>query len=97
MKYRRLIPLPVLAALLGACGDDGAPQEGQVTGEVLEGSISDEMLPLDQVRSEAPLADPTASARSGGTAGSTSETESAGEDDTDAQEPQPAEPAAEAD
>ena len=47
-----------LAALLAACNGD-APQEGEVTGEVLEGTISDEMLPLDRVQSEAPLADPT--------------------------------------
>ena len=47
-----------LAALLTACNGD-APQEGEVTGEVLEGTISDEMLPLDRVQSEAPLADPT--------------------------------------
>ena len=51
-----------LAALLAACNGD-APQEGEVTGEVLEGTISDEMLPLDRVRSEAPLADPTGTAR----------------------------------
>ena len=47
-----------LAALLTACNGD-APQEGEVTGEVLEGTISDEMLPLDRVQSEAQLADPT--------------------------------------
>ena len=51
-----------LAALLTACNGD-APQEGEVTGEVLEGTISDEMLPLDRVQSEAPLADPTGTAR----------------------------------
>ena len=51
-----------LAALLAACNGD-APQEGEVTGEVLEGTISDEMLPLDRVRSEAPLADPTGTGR----------------------------------
>ena len=51
-----------LAALLTACNGD-APQEGEVTGEVLEGTISDEMLPLDRVRSEAPLADPTGTGR----------------------------------
>ena len=50
-----------LAALLTACNGD-APQEGEVTGEVLEGTISDEMLPLDRVQSEAPLADPTGTA-----------------------------------
>ena len=51
-----------LAALLTACNGD-APQEGEVTGEVLEGTISDEMLPLDRVQSEAPLADPTGMGR----------------------------------
>ena len=51
-----------LAALLTACNGD-APQEGEVTGEVLEGTISDEMLPLDRVQSEAPLADPTGTGR----------------------------------
>ena len=57
MSSSRLLAA-VLAALLAACNGD-APQEGEVTGEVLEGTISDEMLPLDRVQSEAPLADPT--------------------------------------
>lgn len=47
-----------LAALLVACGGE-APQEGEVSGEVLEGTISDQMLELEQVRSPPPLADPT--------------------------------------
>jgi hypothetical protein len=51
-----------MALLLVACGDDPAPEEGEVSGEVLEGTISDAMLPLDQVRSRAPLAEPTESA-----------------------------------
>lgn len=58
MSPSRLITVVVLAILLPACNGDAA-EEGEVTGEVLEGTISDEMLPLDQVRSEAPLADPT--------------------------------------
>ena len=33
--------------------DDGR----EASGQVLEGSISDEMIPLDQVRSQAPLAE----------------------------------------
>lgn len=44
-------------ALLAACGDEAA-QEGDdrsASGEVLEGTISDEMLPLDQLTSEPPL------------------------------------------
>ena len=58
MRLPRLLAAATLAALLAACNGD-APEEGEATGEVLEGSISDEMLPLDQVRSEAPLADRT--------------------------------------
>ena len=54
---------PLLLAL-SACGDDPAvdvENDGrEATGEVLEGTISDEMLPLDQVRSQAPLAEPDA-------------------------------------
>lgn len=54
----------VLAPLLSACGDDPAPalEEGEreASEEVLEGTISDAMLPLDQVRSQAPLAEPEA-------------------------------------
>ncbi|MGV3555589.1 MAG: hypothetical protein ACO1OD_10060 [Croceibacterium sp.] len=68
MSPSRLIAVAVLAILLPACNGD-ATEEGEVTGEVLEGTISDEMLPLDQVRSEAPLADPTgARGGSGGVA-----------------------------
>ncbi len=55
---------PVLAMIpalmLAGCGDDPAPiaDDGtrEASGEVLEGSISDDMLPTDQVRSQAPLA-----------------------------------------
>ncbi|GAA0284055.1 hypothetical protein GCM10009127_26870 [Alteraurantiacibacter aestuarii] len=47
---------PVL--LLAACSDDpDAVQESdgrEASGEVLEGSISDEMIPLDQLQSQAP-------------------------------------------
>ena len=62
MNFCRLLVAATLATLLAACNGD-APQEGEVTGEVLEGTISDEMLPLDRVRSEAPLADPTGTGR----------------------------------
>jgi len=52
---------PLLLAL-SACGDEGdlaVENDGrEASGEVLEGSISDAMLPLDQVRSQAPLAAP---------------------------------------
>ena len=61
MKLPLLVSLLPLA-LLAACQDDAAPAEGEgdVSGEVLEGTISDAMLPLDTVRSQPPLlnADP---------------------------------------
>ena len=47
-----LAPLAVLAACKGQPKDSG----GTATGEVLQGSASDAMLPVDTVRSQAPLA-----------------------------------------
>jgi hypothetical protein len=70
--------------LLAACGDSSGDEAGTASGEVLEGTISDSMLPLDTVRSQPPLAQPSA-ARTGASA-SASETpegeatEAAGED-----------------
>lgn len=53
---RNLI-VPALALALLGCGaekkDEGA---GTAAGEILPGSASDAMLPLDTVRSQAPLA-----------------------------------------
>ena len=53
--------LPLLA-LLAACGDAAiAPDDDAAraaSGEVLEGSISDEMLPLEDLRSQPPVAAP---------------------------------------
>ena len=55
---------PVL--LLAACGDEASDQAtpetgGEVSGDVLEGTISDDMLPLDQVTSTSPPAERTPS------------------------------------
>ena len=51
-------------ALLAACDGDKAGDEARApSGEVLEGTISDSMLPLDTVRSQPPLAEPKAGAR----------------------------------
>ena len=54
---RHAFPLLSLALMLAACGgakkDEGA---GTAAGEILPGSVSDAMLPLDTVRSQAPLA-----------------------------------------
>jgi hypothetical protein len=48
-----------LALLASACNDDAAApaeQGGAASGEVLPGSISDAMIPLEQIDSQAPLA-----------------------------------------
>ena len=59
-----LLPAATLTLLLAACGDEPAPavEEGEreASQEVLEGTISDDMIPLDELRSTAPLAEPEA-------------------------------------
>jgi hypothetical protein len=55
----RLIAPALLALLLTGCGGDEAKKAegaGTAQGEVLPGSVSDAMIPLDQVKSQAPLA-----------------------------------------
>jgi hypothetical protein len=61
---RLLLALPALA-LLAACGggDTSGNDSRAASGEVLEGTISDAMLPTDRVRSEPPLEDPEAFAK----------------------------------
>ena len=60
---RLILALPALA-LLAACGGDAPASDGRsASGEVLEGTISDAMLPVDRVRSEPPLEDPEAFAK----------------------------------
>lgn len=58
MKRAALLPLLCLA--LAACNEQAstpaAEQGGAASGEVLAGSISDAMIPLDQLESQAPLA-----------------------------------------
>jgi hypothetical protein len=54
---KRLLLVLAPAALLGGC-DDSPAETSAGPGEVLEGTISDAMLPVDQVRSEPPLEDP---------------------------------------
>ncbi len=46
----------LLGASLSACGEESAQSDDRTaSGEVLEGSISDAMLPLDTVTSQPPL------------------------------------------
>lgn len=59
-KYAALAA-PLLLAL-SACSEEPAPAavdgEREASGEVLEGTISDAMLPVDELRSQPPLAAP---------------------------------------
>lgn len=53
---RSAVILPAIL-VLAACGSDPSPSAdgaNTVSGEVLEGSISDAMLPLDTVQSQSP-------------------------------------------
>ncbi|WP_126172963.1 hypothetical protein [Altericroceibacterium xinjiangense] len=55
--------LPVLLLLLLAAGCDDTsdqPKNSVASGEVLEGTISDEMLPYSELRSHPPIAEPGA-------------------------------------
>ena len=60
-RLRALIALASLA-LIASCGkDEVAQSDGRsASGEVLEGTVSDAMLPVDRVQSEPPLEDPDA-------------------------------------
>lgn len=60
MKFRPVCAVTLL--LLAACGSDSSPGQGagEAAGEVMEGTISDAMLPIDQTRSQPPLAEPAA-------------------------------------
>ena len=59
---RTLRPALALAALVLLAGCNKSDDGGRsATGEVLPGTISDDMLPTDKLTSEAPLAAPSAS------------------------------------
>ena len=90
MSVRLFTLLPLM--LLGAC-NGGSSDEGAASGEVLEGTISDAMLPIDTVRSEPPLEDPEAFAQAQSEA---AEADAAAAEGEGAAEGEPAEPAAEA-
>ena len=60
MTEKRIFLALTALALLAACGEEPADEGAGAQGEVLEGTISDAMLPLDRVQSEPPLEDPEA-------------------------------------
>lgn len=87
---RLLLALPALALLAACGGDKPAGDDGRAaSGEVLEGTISDEMVPVDRVRSEPPLEDPAAFAKArGATDGTTGgDAPAEGEDGADDEQP----------
>lgn len=57
MKPDRSLIVAIIAALaLSACGNEKSAGKATAGGQILEGSASDAMLPLDSVRSQPPLA-----------------------------------------
>ena len=62
------VPVLACALALAACGgDNGGKGKGRdASAEVLEGTISDGMIPLDELRSESPLAPPEPAKGAGG-------------------------------
>lgn len=74
---------------LAGCNGDGGDDEQARSGEVLEGTISDAMLPIDTVRSQPPLADPEA-------AEAVQARDATGDGDTGAARASPDSPAADA-
>ena len=87
---RRLSPILVLA-LLAACGEEPPVDDSRAaSGEVLEGTISDAMLPVDRVRSQPPLAEPEGQATGGAPAQAASAAQGAAEESEAAPEDEPA-------
>ena len=86
------------ALLLAACSDDAADKGDTRTaaGEVLEGSISDRMIALDEVKSQAPLMKSDKTAADGSAEESDSEAEGAEADSPDENGPDPVGAAVEA-
>jgi len=90
--------VPLLAAFaLAACGDEpeavSADDGRGAEGEVLGGSISDDMLPLDQLRSQSPpLREESAPASASGSADTATEpADDPAAEEPPAPEPEPAE------
>lgn len=91
---RKLAILPI-TLMLASCGwFDQAPESEEaagVQGDVLEGSISDEMIPVDELRSQSPRAAPEPGETGG--AGSDPSRAEEGDDEGAASDEEAAEPA----
>ncbi|ANY19485.1 hypothetical protein A6F68_00960 [Tsuneonella dongtanensis] len=96
MSKARFLALP-LALALAACGGGGGGAEAErktAAGEVLGGSISDDMLPLDTVTSQSPPLRETSDAPTAASSRST-DAPTPKEDEPAAEPEQAPEPAAE--
>lgn len=63
IRATRLACLIALPLALAACGGKEPDKSATAAGEILEGTASDAMLPLDTVRSQPPLAPQTQAAK----------------------------------
>jgi hypothetical protein len=98
MRFRSLVLLVAGPLALSACQDE-APLEENVDeagraakGEVLGGTISDDMIPLDRLRSQSPpVADAPAASQGAGTADQAASAPAVAERNDDADE-MPAQP-----
>lgn len=91
---RKLAILPITLMLVSCGWFDQASETEQsagVQGELLEGTISDEMIPVDELRSQSPRAAPEPG--ESGEAGSDPSTAEEGADEGAASAEQPPEPA----
>lgn len=64
-----LLALALPLALAACKGEDKPAQDARAAGEILPGSASDAMIPLDTVRSQPPLAPPPVASGKPGKAG----------------------------
>lgn len=90
----RNLPILILSVALAACGSDKKDEgAGKAAGQILPASASDAMLPLDTVRSQAPLAPAVAAKPKGDGAADAAATDAVAATDAapDAAAPAPAE------
>lgn len=84
-------PVVVLATLLAACGEgQNGGADAQPGGQVLEGTISDAMIPLDLIHSQGPLEPRVVETAEGGEAGQAGEDGETPGPDTSAEQAGPA-------
>lgn len=81
MTLPRSLALFLPLALLAACDKPAGKDSRSASGEVLEGTISDDMLPLDKLKSQPPLLAPSERA----TTAAVAEDETSGESDATAE------------